>query len=103
MGLVLAAAEVPVVTKVPVVTEVPVVAEAPAGAGVSADAVGELADSIADDKLCISDYFTFAIHFQSCLTRVAALLCLRERLKSRRRRRQRCSSGANSWLTENDG
>ena len=29
---------------------------------------------------------------------------LRERLKSRRRRRQRCSSsGANSWLTENDG
>ena len=31
-------------------------------------------------------------------------LCVRERLKSRRRRRQRCSSsGANSWLTENDG
>ena len=28
---------------------------------------------------------------------------LRERLKSRRRPRQRCSSGANSWLTENDG
>ena len=29
---------------------------------------------------------------------------LRERLKSRRRRRQRCSSsGANGWLTENDG
>ena len=27
----------------------------------------------------------------------------RERLKSRKQRRQRCSSGANSWLTENDG